>query len=137
VVYAFEVGRDSDGEVFEVVDITRGPWSGPPRFGIAADWVVAPDGDPAAFVASRRALFALRVAHIPSFHTDYLLSRIDDPGRYTVLGLYGDEQGLELARGHPSIRRWAEANSPAQCGARDVSGVHLFRIAMDRQPTMK
>ena len=129
VTYGFGVDPVGAGDIFELVDETRGAWPEAPRFAITADWIVAPGGDPAGFEASRLVLFALRREHIASFHADYLLRRIADRSRYTVFGLYGDEEGLDLARGHAAIRTWAEANPPSRWGARDASGVHRFRVA--------
>ena len=117
------------GDVFEIAAEVGGRWTGSPGFAVYADWAVAPEGDRAAFENSRRALFSLRADNIDTFHTDYLLRRADNENRLTVLGLYGDEAGVDLARGHPEIQEWAQANAPAQWGARDVSGLKLYRVA--------
>ena len=71
----------------------------------------------------------LRVGAIETFSVDYLLRRLDDANRLTVLGLYGNREGLDLARGHPEIVAWAKANPAAGWGATDESGMKLFRIA--------
>ena len=132
VVFRFDVGADSDGEVFEALGAIHGGWTEAPRFAVYGDWEVDREGDPTGFEASRLELSGLRRTHIDTFHTDYLLKRLSRPGSYTVLGLYGDEEGLRLCREHPAIRDWARNKAPAQWRAQDTSGVRLFRIAEAR-----
>ena len=107
----------------------RGRWAARPAVAVYADWVLAPNGDHAGFEQSRRDLFELRGQHIDGFFVDYLLRRVNDPHRFTVLGLYGDRAGLDLARSHPEIQAWAQSNTPTQWGARDETGMRLFRVA--------
>lgn len=130
VAYAWtDAAPGADCVAFEAIVETRGPLPVRPAFGITADWLVAPGGDVAGFIASREALFALRTEHIPVFHTDWLLRRVGEPNRFTVLGLYGDRFGLDQARGHPAIAAWNAANPAAAFGARDEHGVSLFEIS--------
>jgi hypothetical protein len=118
----------ASGEAFEVMFSVKGRWQGPPGFAVYADWRIAPDGDSAGFVRSRRELFDLRVGAIDTFCADYLLDHADDPDCLTVLGLYGDQAGLESARNAPEIAAWAQEHPPALWGASEISGLKLFRV---------
>jgi hypothetical protein len=106
----------------------QGNLAASPTFAIMADWEVARDGDPVAFEASRLALFEQRVVAIPGFFADFLFRHEDEPRRYTVLGLYRERDDLELARGHPAIQAWAQANPVTGFGARDLYGVAQYKI---------
>lgn len=117
------------GDAFETLIEVRGPWRRAPVYALAADWNVALDSDRPAFEASRRELFSLRARNIDTFYADYLLRRVNDHSQYTVVGLYGDRPGLDLARGHAAVRKWASANPPSKWGAREVGSMEAFQIA--------
>ncbi len=128
VIFAWSETVAPGADAFEILFDVGGRWRAAPRFAVFADWQVAPDGDAVGFRQSRFDLFTLRVGTIEVFCVDYLLRRVDDANRLTVLGLYGTREGLDLARGHPQIVAWAKAHPPARWGASDVSGMKLFRI---------
>lgn len=79
-------------------------------------------------------MFHLRRQYLPTFARDWLLKRLDVVGRYAVVGLYGDEEGLTLSRAHPEIQRFAHQHPPAQLGATDVSGLRSFRVTLEAGP---
>lgn len=112
----------------DLVAVVRGNESVVPAFAIMADWEIAPDGDPSGFEASRVALFEQRVDVIPGFFADLLFRHGDEPRRYTVLGLYRERDDLDLARGHPAIQAWAQANPVTIFGAIDLYGVGQYKI---------
>ena len=121
------------GEVFVRLAEVRGRWTGPAAYAVFADWRVDDPAREAGFVESRRGLFEVRRQHLPTFAADWLLKRVDAPGCYTVLGLYGDEEGLRLCRAHPEVQRFAQQYPPASLGATDASGMRFFRV--DRAAT--
>ncbi len=117
------------GDVFETLLEVRGRWPGPVGYTVVADWMVAVDSDRVAFEESRRELFSLKVRSIDAFYADFLLRRLNDHSQYTVLGLYGNREGLDQARRHPAIAKWARANPATKWGAREVRGVEAFQVA--------
>jgi hypothetical protein len=119
---------DGPGDHFESRFAVHGRWRAPPGFAVSADWLVAKGGDRAGFEESRLALFNLRIDAIGAFCVDYLLRRVDDPMRFTVLGLYGDRAGLDLARSHREIQSWATSNPASKWGVRDEGGMKLFTV---------
>ena len=127
--YSFFAEPPIGGEVFEVVAQVRGAWREPPGFAIFADWQVDEPAYCRAFEESRLTLFALRQQAIPSFHTDWLMRRPDLPGRYLVLGLYGERDGLQASREHPTIVTWASEHSADALTARDLHGARQYEIA--------
>jgi hypothetical protein len=75
------------GEVFVRVAEVRGPWASPPGFAVFADWRTDDPAREAAFEESRRGLFEVRRQHLPTFAVDWLLKRLDAPGRTTFVFL--------------------------------------------------
>ena len=120
--------RVAEGEPFRLLVEVTGRWMGAPSYAVFAEWQVANHARAAAFEESRRRLFELRRQHLVTFAYDWLLCRLDRDDRYLVLGLYGDEEGLQLARGHPEIQRFAQAHPAGEYTATDVSGMHFFRV---------
>jgi hypothetical protein len=110
-----------------ILEIT-GRWTDQPSHAVFAEWQVGDAVFADAFVESRRQLFELRRHILSTFAVDWLLQRVDDTSRYLVLGLYGDEGGLRLCRDHPEIQRFARDHPASTFEARDVSGLHFFRI---------
>ena len=128
VFHDIDAARDASGELFERVAELRGRWGAPAGYAVFADWRVENPSNTAAFEESRCGLFELRRRHLRTFAADWLLKRVDVPGHYTVLGLYGDEEGLRLCRAHPEVQRYAYAHPPASFGAVDVTGMRFFRV---------
>jgi hypothetical protein len=119
-------GAASEG--YRLLLETAGRWTQPARYAVAAEWQVTDLAAAGAFEASRRALFAVRRAHLPTFAWDWLLQRLDVAGRYLVLGWYGDEAGARsLCRTHPEIRRFTQAHPATAYTATDLSGLQVFR----------
>jgi hypothetical protein len=116
------------GGLYRVLFEVGGPWPGPAGYAVDAEWQLADPAHAAAFEASRRRLFELRGRVLPTFVGDWLLRHLEVPGRYLVLGLYGDEAGLRLCRDHPQIRRFGQAHPPAAYTATDLRGMRFFRV---------
>ena len=125
---ASEAARTREGEIYRRLLEITGRWTGQPSHAVFAEWQVRDVAQADAFVESRRQLFELRQRVLPTFAVDWLLQRVDDVGRFVVLGLYGDEQGLRLCRDHPEVRRFAQDHPASALTATDVSGLHFFRI---------
>lgn len=106
----------------------HGTWTGEAGYAVFAEWQVGGPAQEPAYIESRRQLFAVRRVVLPSFAVDWLLQHLDQPGRYLVLGLYGDEEGMRLCRDHPEVRRFSQAHPAAAYGATDVSGLRFFRV---------
>jgi hypothetical protein len=123
-----DAAQDAGGEGYRQVLEIRGSWTGEPAYAVFAEWQVAEAAQERAFVESRRQLFTLRRQVLPSFAVDWLLQRLEQAGRFLVLGLYGDEDGLRLCRDHPEIRRFAQAQRTAAYTATDVTGLRFFRL---------
>lgn len=123
-----EEARTGAGEIYKVQLEVRGNWTDHSSHAVFAEWQVGDTAQADAFVENRRQLFELRQRVLPTFAVDWLLRRVDDACGYLVLGLYGDEEGLRLCRDHPAIRRFGQDHPAAAFGAKDVSGLHFFRI---------
>ena len=106
----------------------RGRWSDEPGYAVFAEWQIADVAQERDFVESRRQLFLVRRQVLPSFAVDWLWQHVDRTGRYLVLGLYGDEQGLRLCRDHPEVRRFAQAHPATTFAATEVTGMRFFRL---------
>jgi hypothetical protein len=118
-----KAARAVSNEVYRTVVMVPGSWSKEPRFAAFAEWRLQEEFRASAFIENRKQLFELRARHIETFHADWLLQHVDDSSRYLVLGLYAAASGLEQARGHEDIRRFAQANPPALLTASDIYGV--------------
>lgn len=123
---SLEAARLSGQPVWEVITRLEGPAT--PTRAVFADWKVADPSRAAAFEESRRALFLLRREHIPTFAGDLLMRRVDGQGEYSVLGLYADDEGLALSRGHPAIQSYAKSAPASSFTASEVSGLRFFAI---------
>lgn len=127
----FEV-LDSDAEDMETFDrltAVEGAWREPAGYAVFAEWKVDDPEQYSAFEDSRLSLFEVRQRHLPSFAFDWLLRHRNVPGRYLVLGLYGDEDGAaRLCRLHPEIQRFAQSHPAAAYSAQDVSGLCVCRV---------
>jgi hypothetical protein len=123
---------DSDSEERETYDriaAVDGAWREPAGYAVFAEWQVDDPEQYGVFEESRLSLFEVRQRHLPTFAFDWLLKRRDIPGRYLVLGLYGDEEGAaRLCRLHPQVQRFAESHPASQYSARDVSGLCVCRV---------
>lgn len=117
-------------EHLEIVALAAGAWSGPPQYAVVAEWRLADPVDSEGFIASRRALFALRQQHIPEFVQDILLRDTKDASRFVIVGLYATETALDAARGHPAIQAYAGANPPSRWRAQDVYGVRRYHVTV-------
>ena len=116
-------------EVYQRLFETRGQWNAVPSHSVYAIWQVTQPEHEGAFIESRRQLFEVRRRVLPTFAYDWLLKRTDEPGRYMVLGLYGDEAGAtRLCREHPEIRQFLQAHPVGQYSAHDLTGLCCFRV---------
>jgi hypothetical protein len=132
-----DTARAMCGEVYRLLIETTGPWATAPRCAVYAMWQVANREYEDAFVESRRRLFEIRRRVLPTFAYDWLLRRLDQEGRYLVLGLYGDEEGAtRLCREHPEIKRFVQANPASMYTASDLSGLCCFRVERITSPTV-
>jgi hypothetical protein len=127
-VATLDAALATDGERYRRVLEVRGRWRGEPGYAVFAAWQIEAAAQEPAFADSRRALFLLRRQVLPGFAVDWLLQRLDQAGRYLVLGLYGDERGLRLCRDHPEIRRFTQGRPAASYTASDVTGLRFFRV---------
>ena len=116
------------GGLYQVLFAVRGPWPGSATYAVDAEWQLTDPAHATAFEASRQRLFELRSRILPTFVGDWLLRHLELPGRYLVLGLYGDEVGLRQCRDHPEIRRFGQAHPPASYTATDLRGMRFFRV---------
>ncbi len=117
------------GEVHELLFAVRGSWDQAPSHAVCAVWEIRNATHAAAFIESRRQLFALRQQVLPTFAADWLLKHRDHAGRYMVFGFYGDEEGAtRLCREHPRIQAFAAAHPASAYGAVDLTGLLCWRI---------
>jgi hypothetical protein len=121
--------RSRGGEVYQLLVETRGPWLAAPSHAVYALWEVTHPQHEAAFIESRRQLFQIRQRVLPTFAYDWLLKRIDAPGQYMVLGLYGDAEGaMQLCREHPEIKQFLQAHPASAYSALDLTGLCCLRV---------
>lgn len=125
---------DVAGATYRVVSRVRGAYEGPPRAAVSAIWRVRDAQMQRQFERSRRDLFALRRQHLSGFHTDLLLEDVARPGRYLIVGLYGREEDLNLARGHPAIVEFSRTNPPVGFGAIEERPLLYYRVLSSRLP---
>jgi len=114
--------------LYQVRFEVRGPWQGAARYAVDAEWELTEPAHAAAFETSRQRLFELRGRVLPTFVGDWLLRHLEVPGRYLVLGHYGDEAGLRQCRDYPEVQRFGQANPPATYTATDLRGMRFFRV---------
>jgi len=124
----------ASGQRFEAVAEVRGAAPEPPAFAVYADWEVGNPAHRTRFEETRRELFNVRAEHIESFICDFLLRRLDQPGHYTVIGLYGDEEGLRMCRSHPAVERFAGAHPVSEMTAKDLTGLRFYRVESAAPP---
>ncbi len=124
-----DLAQATGGEVYEVLLTAKGAWDKVPRYAVNAVWEIQDAARAEAFVESRRQLFALRQQVLPTFAEDWLLRHLGQPGRYMVIGLYGDEEGAtRLCREHPEIRRFAAAHPASGYSAVDLTGLLCWHL---------
>ena len=124
-----QISHSSGSEKFEIMVETLGKWNAPPTHAVYAEWRVEDEADESKYIDSRRRLFELRQAVLPTFAYDWLLKALDRPHVFMVLGLYGDRAGAtELCRAHPQIRAFIEAHPPTELGATDMTGLCCFNV---------
>jgi hypothetical protein len=123
-----DAAREVAGERYRKMLELRGRWSDEPGYAVIAEWQIADVAQERDFVESRRQLFLVRRQVLPSFAVDWLWQHVDRSGRYLVLGLYGDEQGLRLCRDHPEVRRFAQAHPATTFAATEVTGMRFFLL---------
>jgi hypothetical protein len=118
---------DARGTAYRIVHRVRGAFSADPPFGVSAIWLVDDERAREGFEESRRQLFKIRQENLPSFHSDILAEDARVPGRYLVLGLYGDEDGLDLCRTHPAVVDFARGSSVTQW-AREERSLETYTV---------
>ena len=124
-----QIDRALGGERFEIIVETLGKWNEPPTHAVYAEWRVEEEANEPKYIDSRRRLFELRKAVLPTFAYDWLLKSLDRSRVFMVLGLYGDRVGAtELCRTHPQINAFIEAHPPAELGATDITGLCCFSV---------
>lgn len=99
-----------------------------PGFLIYAEWELEDPKKIDAFIKSRETLFNLRQKLLPSFSFDILTKHMNTSNQYLILGFYKDEEGLEQARNHPDIKKWATGNSASHFSAKDLFAPRRFII---------
>lgn len=99
-----------------------------PGFLIYAEWKLEDSTKINAFIKSRRTLFKLRQKLLPNFSFDILTKHLNKTNQYLILGFYKDETGLEQARNHPEIKKWAIGNSASHFSAKDLFSPKRFII---------
>ena len=124
-----EAAQATGGEVYRVLLTVAGSWSESPSHAVLAVWELKDPDHAAAFIDSRQQLFVVRQRVLPTFSADWLLAHRGHPGRYMVLGFYGDEDGAtRLCREHPAIKQFAQAHPASQYTAQDLSGLRCWRV---------
>ena len=121
--------RAAGKEVYRLLIDVDGPWQDAPSHAVYAIWQVNDPAQIEQFTESRLRLFELRRRVLPHFVYDWLLQSLDQPGRFLVLGMYGDEESAtRLCREHPDIQQFARVNPASHFSAEDLTGLRTFTV---------
>lgn len=122
------------GDPYRFVYGVRGASPLGAQLAIFAEWEMADRANCARFEANRTALFEIHRRQFSGLVSEWLLKRLDDSPRYTVLALFGDEDAAVRFRAFNPPVQFAAAQMQAQLGASELFGQCACRVKRPGQP---
>lgn len=124
------------GDPYRFVYGVRGASPLGAQFAIFAEWELADRVNCARFEANRTALFEIHRRQLSGLVSEWLLKRLDDSPRYTVLALFGDEDATVRFRAFNPPAQFTAVQMQAQAhfGASELFGQCACRVKRPGQP---
>ena len=129
--------------LFRLLFVQEGMWFQPATHAVFAEWEVTDPDKVASFLESRRELFLTRKECLTHFALDAAFERLGKPGRFLIVGFYGNEESAStLCRSDPAILEFAATHKPAQYSAVDRTDVKVYSIetpwvAVNLEPSLE
>jgi hypothetical protein len=122
------------GDPYRFVYGVRGSSKLGAHVAIFAEWELADPANCARFEANRAALFEIHRRQYPGLVSEWLLKRLDDSPRFTVLAIFGDDDAAVRFRAFAPPAPFAPAQMQASLGATELFGQCACRVKRPGQP---
>ncbi|MBI4219840.1 MAG: response regulator [Chloroflexi bacterium] len=98
------------------------------KIGIFSEWELGEATRVTRFEANRSTLFEIHRRQLPGMVSEWMLQRLDEPARYTILAMFADEDNAVRFRGFNPPEQYATMNVLTQFGASELYGLCTCRV---------
>jgi hypothetical protein len=116
------------GDPYRFVYGVRGASQHTAQLAIFAEWELVDRANCVQFEANRTALFEIHRRQFPGLVSEWLLKRLDDSPRYTVLALLADDDAAVRFRAFNPPLQFTAAQMQAKFGATELFGQCACRV---------